>query len=143
MSMKFYLFYLIISLGVIFFSCKLKDNSKMEVFEISSEDRKNKIFIKRKVWGLTDDHQITVISNSPNEIFLEPDSTTNYIYKGPQPFVYSVRGDTLIIFTMVPSTEPINFDSKGVYILQKRVSNPEYLNLLRLAISGSSEFIKI
>jgi hypothetical protein len=110
--------------------CQKKiSQGKTEVFEVASSDMKSKIYIKRKVWGVTSDYQVTVISNSPDEIG-QLDSTIDFVYKGLEPFIYRIQSDTLVIYTMLPTSEPRDFDSSKIRVIQKKVSNQEYMKLI-------------
>lgn len=133
---------LIVSFGIFFLCFSLtfckKSQSKTEVFELISVDNKSKLYIKRKVWGVTSDYQVTVISNSHSEI-VELDSTVDYIYKGLEPFVYKMQSDTLIIYTMQPCSEPHHFNSSKMRVVQRRVSNPEYMDLMYQINSGATK----
>lgn len=130
-------------LGLLILSnCKFRNDPKTEIFEIASREG-DKVFIKRKVWGLTDDHQLTVVSNTNTEILSIPDSINDYVFRGPDPFVYSLREDTLILFVRKKVHMPPNFNHQSIYVLQREVSSSEYSDLIRVAISGSEEFLKL
>jgi hypothetical protein len=102
-----------------------------------SSDEKARIFIQRKIWGLTSDQQITVISNSPNGVE-KPDSTINFVFEGLEPFVYHLESDTLRIYTMAPSPTPAKFDSSKIKVIQVKISNTEYMDLIyKINISES------
>ena len=100
------------------------------------------IYIKRLIWGLTSDNQITVISNSPDEIN-EIDSIRDYVFKDLVPFVYKLESNKLIIYTMQPAREPSQFDSSKIRVIQTRVSNPEYMDLIYKLNTGVGELKKI
>jgi hypothetical protein len=77
----------------------------VEIKEIRSKIHTDKLYIKKKQWGITGDHQLIVISGSPDENF-EPDSNKDYIYKGLEPFYYSFSNDTLKITANIESNVP-------------------------------------
>src|SRR5690349_21711483 len=101
---------LIVMAGTLCFlmgACGFGNNQgKTEIFEVVSHDKKSTLFIKRKIWGLTLDSQLTVISTSSGEIH-DPDTTKDYVYKGLAPFVYQLHADTLMIYTLHPASVPI------------------------------------
>ena len=76
---------------------------------ISSTDN-SVIYIKSKTWGVTGDNQITVISTNGESDF-EPDSTEEYIFNGLGPFLYRVKGDSLILNVRSMVIIPNNFKS--------------------------------
>src|SRR6478752_5239200 len=61
--------------------------------ELGSTDNQ-KLYIKSHNWGLTGDHQLTVIETDEEREF-EVDSTKQIIFNGLEPFLYKVSGDTL------------------------------------------------
>lgn len=77
----------------------------VEIREIRSKNQTDKLYLKKKNLGITGDNQVIVISGSPDKNF-EPDSTKNYIYKGLNPFYYSLSNDTLKIITEIESNVP-------------------------------------
>ncbi|PSR52497.1 hypothetical protein AHMF7605_02635 [Adhaeribacter arboris] len=81
--------------------------SKVEL--ISTKDN-SVIYIKSKNWGLTGDHQVTVITSNEDSEF-EPDSTQEYIFNGLGAVVYRVKQDTLILYVSPKTKIPINFQS--------------------------------
>lgn len=94
--------------------------------ELKSSQDNSKIFIKSKNWGVTGDHQITVISLNEEEF--EPDSTQEYVYHGLEPFLYKVKEYTLLVFPWEKALVPAKFNSNWV-ITQKEVENPEMADL--------------
>lgn len=121
--------------------CQNKE-PKTEVFTISSQGGESKLYLKRKVWGVTSDYQITTISNSSSSIEdLNPN--VDYVYKGLEPFVYRFKSDTLVIYTMQPALEPKDFDDSKIRVIQKKISNVEFMRLIFEINQGQSEFRKI
>lgn len=114
----------------------------IDVSVISSLDGNSKLYLKRKVWGVTSDHQVTTISNSSSSIEdLNP--KVDYVYKGLEPFVYRFQSDTLMIYTMQPALEPRDFCVSKIRVIQEKVSNAEYMKLIFEINKGRSEFRKI
>lgn len=101
---------------------------RSEVIELSSSDGESKIFIKKKVWGMTSDNQIVVISNSSREESI-PGITRNYIYEGLMPLLYKFQNDTLFVYTVLKSSVPKEFKT-SIKIVQIQLDNPEMLQLI-------------
>lgn len=95
--------------------------------EIESINTGEKIYLKKKVWGISSDHHIRVISVSDEEKF-EPNANDEYLYKGTTPFFYTVNGDTLKVFVRKASEVPPNFNSK-IKVEQIILDNPDMMNL--------------
>lgn len=97
------------------------------IIPLLSQDKKSTIYIKTKNWGVTGDHQLTVVSTSPKKEF-EPDSTKEMIFKGLEPFLYKSNKDTLFLYVWENSIIPENFRSKWI-IKQTEIDNPKMMNL--------------
>lgn len=97
------------------------------IIPILSQNKKSTIYIKTKNWGVTGDHQLTVVSTSPEKEF-EPDSTKEMIFKGLEPFLYKSNKDTLFLFVWEKSIIPENVRSKWI-VKQTEVDNPKMMNL--------------
>ena len=87
---------------------------------------KQKLFIKTKNWGVTGDHQMTIITTDDQEEFII-DSTKQVIFKGLDPFLYKVSSDTLFLTLRQKSRIPANFKSHWT-IIQTEVDNPTMMN---------------
>lgn len=98
------------------------------------------IYLKKKNWGLTFDHQVSVISNSDKNEW-KPDSTKEYVFKGLEPFFYKFSNDSLILFTRLNAEVPPNFNSK-IQIVQKQLPNSQIMDLYDLVNKGDSTIIK-
>ena len=92
-----------------------------------SQDKKSTIYIKTKNWGVTGDHQLTVVSTSPEKEF-ESDSTKEIIFKGLEPFLYKSNKDTLFLYVWEKSMIPENFRSKWI-VKQTEIDNSKMMNL--------------
>lgn len=101
---------------------------KIAKVQLHSHTRSETIFIKKKVWGLTGDHQVIVVSKSPEDNF-EPDEKTEYVYKGLSPFFYKFENDTLNLYVMKESKVP-NELSTSFVINQIVLENPEMMDLI-------------
>lgn len=97
--------------------------------EIHSNDLNTSIFIKQKVWGLTNDNQTIIISKSSAKKF-SPDYTTDYIYEGLSPFYYKFYQDTLFVYIMEKSKIPQSLKTE-IEIVQTELANPEMMRLIK------------
>jgi hypothetical protein len=89
----------------------------------------DKLFIKSKNWGVTGDHQLTIISTEDEREF-EIDSTRQIIFNGLEPFLYKVSNDTLFLMLRQKSRIPDGFNSRWT-IIQKEVDNPTMMNSMQ------------
>ena len=83
----------IILIGFLFFYFAFPDKNadvQYAVTEVSSKDASSKLFIKKKVWGMTSDNQVIVISSSDEKNFTI-DSTKSYVYEGVMPLLYKTK----------------------------------------------------
>lgn len=96
--------------------------------EIKSEIDKTSIFLKKKVWGITFDNSITVISKSPIDDF-EIDDKSNYIFKNVSTFLYRFNKDSLIVYIPQKVLPSLKFNSK-IKVIQVELNNVEMMNLL-------------
>ncbi|NHN27517.1 hypothetical protein FIA58_017695 [Flavobacterium jejuense] len=92
---------------------------------IKFQNKKTEIYLKSKNWGLTGDHKISVISTNPDKEF-QPDSISEYIFKGFEEIIYSVEKDTLKIFARHLPTIPKKFDSEIQIKVMKVENNIEW-----------------
>ena len=103
-------------------------NGRYSIAELSSNNTQSRIYIKKKVWGMTNDNQIIVISGTNEKEFVA-DKSKNYIYEGIMPFFYKLQGDTLSIYTMVASKVPIDLKT-NFNIVQIELENPQMMDLI-------------
>ena len=99
-----------------------------EVTEIFSNEVQSKLYIKKKVWGMTSDNQVIVISSS-NEKEFTLEGTENYIYEGIMPMLYKLQKDTLSIYTLKVSAVPKNLKT-DFKIVQIQLENPTMMKLI-------------
>ncbi len=97
------------------------------------------IYLKKNIWGMTFDHQVSVISNSDKNEW-KPDSTKEYIFKGLEPFFYKFSNDSLFVFTRVNAQIPPNAHF-NVPIIQKEMGS-NFIDLFDLVNKGDSTLIK-
>lgn len=106
-KMKKILFILILFTTIGCWTNNLKPIFKYQ--ELSSS-KGTKIYLKSKNWGLTFDHQLSVISNNSSQKW-EVDSLKDYVFPGLQPFLYEFKNDTLFLYPSVLCKKPKDFQS--------------------------------
>jgi|SRR5450432_1282598 len=99
-----------------------------EVIEISSKDVQSKLYIKKKVWGMTSDNQLVVISSSKEKDFTS-EGSENYVYDGVMPLFYKLQKDTLFVYTLKMSAVPKDLET-SFKIIQVPLENPEMMKLI-------------
>ena len=100
-----------------------------DIKEIKSIKLSESLYIKKKVWGITDDNQLIVISKSHRKDFTT-DSTVDYIYSGLSDFFYKFSQDTLYIYSIEKSVIPSKLKSQ-IKIVQVELKNPEMMDLIK------------
>ena len=82
-------------------------------FDIVSQDKKSGIYIKVENWGLTGDHQRTVIT-ADSDFEVDADSSTELIFHGLDPFFFRHSGDTLFLYLDEKVAVPQGFVSRVI-----------------------------
>ncbi|MBS1507079.1 MAG: hypothetical protein JSS79_10575 [Bacteroidetes bacterium] len=123
-------FALVVVLALYWFLSRLTDAyaptyNRVELVSVS----KDKLYIKSKNWGVTGDHQLTVISTEDEGEF-KIDSTKQIIFIGLEPFLYKVSNDTLFLTLRQKSKIPDGFNSRWI-IIQREVDNLTMMNSMR------------
>jgi hypothetical protein len=95
--------------------------------EIYIPDLNESIYVSKKVWGVSYDHQIVLISSQPKEK-VNYDSETDYIYQGLSSLFYKVAGRDLVIYTRKKSPIPKRFNSRA-NIVQVELDNQDMSTL--------------
>ena len=113
--------------GLIVYNSFPEYKPKYIVKEIHSNTLNESIYLKKKSWGITYDHEIVVVSTLYDEKSV-PDTTNDYIFLDPEIF-YKVNHDTLYVYTMSKAKEPNNFNSK-IKVNQIELSNTEKMDLI-------------
>lgn len=122
-------FLFVIVLVLIYIYVKLPGfKPEVTIIEIDSEQANEKIYIKRKVWGISADHRIVVISISPETDF-EPNPNQEYVYKGFSPIFYRFVNDTLELFVNKLANIPSKMPTE-IKINQIVLSNSEMMSLM-------------
>ncbi|WP_339758711.1 hypothetical protein [Algoriphagus aquimarinus] len=102
-------------------------------------NKKTSIYLKSKNWGLTADHQISVISTKPDFEF-QPDSISEYIFHGFGGIIYKVENDTLKIYSTQKPKVPPKFESEiNVEIIEIK-DNLEWIKLNDKIKNGYQKF---
>ena len=120
------LFIIIVLILIILISCGPGSLDPKFKYEELIDSKNTKIYLKSKSWGLTYDHQLSIITTNPAKKWL-PDSLNDYIFHGLEPFIYEFRRDTLFIYSRNFCQQPNGFHS-GIPIVQK--SPDEYLEMI-------------
>jgi hypothetical protein len=95
-------------------------------------DEESAIYLKRKTWGITGNHQITIISTNP-ELEFKADSISDYIFKGFAEVIYKAENKTLKIYSHHKPDIPSYFNSKIEIELIKFKNNAEWRKLEKQA----------
>jgi len=96
--------------------------------EISITTLNESVYIKKKLWGISYDHQVIWISPKASNKS-EHNPKTDYIYKGLSPLFYRVKDKALEIYVSKASPIPPEFNSE-VKIIQIELDNPTMMELL-------------
>jgi len=81
-----------------------------DIIELQSSGSKSHLYIKKKVWGMTAEDQLILISTSPERLY-SYNKQTEVIYHGIEPFLYKFQGDSLTVYTYRKAGIPIDFHS--------------------------------
>jgi hypothetical protein len=121
-------FVLVVGLGLYWLLSSVQDafSGTYNRLELNSADNE-KLYIKIHNWGITEDHQLTVIETDDEREF-DVDSTKQIIFNGLEPFLYRVSNDTLFLILRKKSKIPNGFNSTWT-IIQREVDNPIMINL--------------
>ena len=122
------LFLIIISFSLYVYLKVPNLEPKVSIVDVYSSNFWQKVYIKRKVWGITGNHEFTVVSKSGDESF-EPNEDNEYVYKGLSPIFYSFRDDTLNIYVMKESKKPTEMTTR-IQVNQIVLTNPQMMNLM-------------
>lgn len=107
--------------------------------QIYFPNEKTSLYLKSKNWGLTADHQISVISTKPDFEF-QPDSISEYIFHGFGGIIYKAENDTLKIYSTQKPKVPQKFESEiNVEIIEIK-DNLEWIKLNDKIKSGYQKF---
>jgi len=100
--------------------------------QIYFPNKKTNLYVKRKTWGITGNHQITIISTNPEHEF-KADSLKDYIFNGFAEVIYKVENSTLKIYSHDKPDIPHKFDSKIEIELIEFQNNAEWHEIERQA----------
>ncbi len=99
-----------------------------EKVKFTNSENSDSVFIKKKVWGISANSQVIIISRN-GEVPFSPDSINDFVFNSWAPFLYKFENDTLSVFIRLASNTPANFKS-DIKIEQIVLSNPEMMNLI-------------
>lgn len=91
-------------------------------------NKKVSLYLKSKNWGITGNHQISVISTKPDFEF-QPDSISEYIFHGFGGIIYKVENNTLKIYSTQKLKIPPKFESEINVELIEIKNNLEWIKL--------------
>ena len=104
---------------------------KVKVVAVHSEKYNDTLYIKMMIWGVTWDHRIILVSESPDksqDVFFHPDINREYIIKGWTRFFYRLECDTLQLYVDYRSDIPALFDSR-IVVRQNVLTGSEMFDL--------------
>lgn len=113
-------------------SCKLDDdhfNSKC----LTSSNGEH-IYINTYVYGITGDHQRTIISKNKDRLREKSDTVGSIM--GIDPFIYSFQNDTLTLIFNNIITYSIADTFESIYVIYKKIPNPQYMEYMQKAINS-------
>lgn len=137
-------FAVIVLVGIAFFyfSYPSKNSDvQFSVVSLTSRDLKSKLYIKKKVWGMTSDNQLVVLSNSKNKVFTSEDGKS-YIYDGVMPLFFKQQMDTIFIYTLKLAPVPKTFKT-DFKVIQVFLENPDMMKLIEKDNFKSQGLVKI
>jgi hypothetical protein len=100
---------------------------KVSIVSIYSERFDERIALKKKVWGVTGDHQVIVVSKSADDEF-QADENREYVFEGFLPLFYRFERDTLHLYVRKASKVPDAMPTK-ITINQVVLNNTEMIEL--------------
>ena len=103
---------------------------------------KDSLYIITKNWGVTGDNQLTIISPTNDKSSdLSSDSTTRYVFRGLDPFVYRFKNDTLLLLVRngYTASSPTMFSS-SIKVVQNNIGGGNFDSLFVLSRQKKSEF---
>jgi len=103
-------------------------NPVFERKQIYFPNKKTSLYLKSINWGLTGNHQISVISTKSDFEF-QPDSITEYIFHGFGGIIYKTENDTLKIYSTQNPKVPPKFESEINVQLIEIKRNLEWIKL--------------
>lgn len=120
------IFFCLVSL--VLFSCN-DDNSNFreELHEVSFNEVGEKIYVRSKKWGVSWDHEETVLSNSIIDRSFQINKDRDFIFYTSNLFYKKVGNDSLLLYvnySSIPKELPSNFSNKvKVKILELKSTN--------------------
>ncbi len=94
-----------------------------DVIDVETATSQSHIWIKKKVWGMTAEDQLILVSMSSDWEY-GYDKQKELIYHGLIPFLYKIQGDTLMIYTLHTAKIPTAFRT-DVQIVQHEMDSME------------------
>lgn len=101
-------------------------------------EKSTALYLKRKTWGITGNHQITVIST--NKDLFQADTISDYVYNGFSEIIYKAENNKLIIYSHHKPKIPQKFESEIEIELRQYKNNSEWNILKEKANSSYRKF---
>lgn len=123
----------------IFFACSPLREDTFNSREIISS-RGEKIYINSLNWGVTDDHQISIVTRSPNKLRERNDSVG--AVKGLDPFIYTFRNDTLELFFTDKITLRVKEKFNSVFV-KYTLLNPKDYSMIKMKSNNNDGYYSV
>jgi hypothetical protein len=130
--MRFRFTYILLS--VFIFSCNEKVNDGFNSIEIRSSKNK-RIYLNSINWGITGDHQISIITNYKDRLKYNFDTTGTI--NGLMCIIYKFKNDTLFLYHLDTIKHLIPDSLNGIFIKDHVISNSIFSNLAFQAMQNN------
>lgn len=98
------------------------------------------IYVNSLNWGITDDHQVSIISKDQDRVKNRDDTVG--AAKGLEPFYYSFRNDTLRLFFLNEINYRVNDTFKSIIIEYTSLDNKKFAEVRNRSLNGK-EFYSV
>ncbi|MDR6193724.1 hypothetical protein [Siphonobacter sp. SORGH_AS_0500] len=96
------------------------------------------IYVNTVNWGVTNDYQMSCISNNPNK--LKDIADSSYTVRGLEPFLYSFKNDTLNLFFKDSVNYKLSDKTKTIKVLYHILNKDEYYKIYSKALVNDEFF---
>lgn len=108
-----------------------------ESVELTSK-RGEKLYVNTLNWGVTDDHQLTIITKNKEKLRYALDTVD--AIKGLEPFVYSFKQDTLHLYFDNYVSYTIKDHLKSIHVKYSVLDDLKYISLKELASNNNGYY---
>lgn len=119
-------------MGFLLLSCKNNDDGFRSKVLLSSKGER--LYINTYNYGMTGDHQITIISKDKDKLRYSRDTLGTVA--GLEPFVYSFEKDTLTLVFNGTITYKVKDTFETIKISYDKVPNPKYMDYMQKAVNN-------